>query len=78
VGLSTAGRAWPAWFPVQLASVPGDPRWQSSRVWMAGLSLGLVAIALALEARTGVGFGRPRRRRAARRPTPASQVRSWP
>ena len=78
VGLSTAGRAWPAWFPVQLASVPGDPRWQSSRVWMAGLSLGLVAIALALEARTGVGFGRPRRRWAARRPTPASQVRSWP
>ena len=78
VGLSTAGRAWPAWFPVQLASVPGDPRWQSSRVWMAGLSLGLVAIALALEARTGVGFGRPRRHRAARRPTPASQVRSWP
>ena len=78
VGLSTAGRAWPAWFPVQLASVPGDPRWPSSRAWMVGLSLGLVAIALALEARTGVGFGRLRRRRAARRPTPASQVRAWP
>jgi hypothetical protein len=78
VGLSTAGRAWPAWFPVQLASVPGDPRWQSSRAWMVGLSLGLVAFALVLEARTGVGFGRPRSRRAARRPPPASQVRVWP
>ena len=78
VGLSTAGRAWPAWFPIQPTSVPGDPGWQSSRAWMAGLSLGLVAITLALEARTGVAFGRPRRRRAARRPTPASQVRSWP
>jgi hypothetical protein len=78
VGLSTAGRAWPSWFPIQLGSVPGDPRWQSSRAWMVGLSLGLVVLALALEARTGVGFGRLRRRRAARRPTPASQVRVWP
>ena len=63
VGLSTAGRAWPAWFPVQLASVPGDPRWLSSRAWMVGLSLVLVVAALALEARTGARTGLARRRR---------------
>ena len=70
VGLSTAGRAWPGWFPVQLASVPGDPRWQSSRVWMVGLSLVLVAAALLLEARGRRPVGVPRRRRRPARPRP--------
>ena len=40
VGLATAGRAWPAWFPVQLGAVPGDPHWQASRAWMVAVSLG--------------------------------------
>jgi hypothetical protein len=53
VGLSLAARAWPAWFPVQLGSVPGDLRWDSSRAWMVGFGLVLVMAALALEARTG-------------------------
>jgi hypothetical protein len=78
VGLSTAGRAWPAWFPVQLASVPGDPRWQSSRAWMAGLSLALVATALATERRTGVRLGVRRCRRYPARPGRASEVRARP
>jgi hypothetical protein len=77
VGLSAAGRAWPAWFPIQLASVPGDPRWQSGRAWTAGLSLVLVAAALALEAGTGSRAGLPRRRPAAR-PGPASEARARP
>jgi hypothetical protein len=77
VGLSAAGRAWPAWFPVQLGSSPGDPRWHSSRVWMVGLSLVLVVAALALEARTGTRLGRPRHRPAAR-PGQASEVRAGP
>jgi hypothetical protein len=77
VGLDVAGRAWPGWFPVQLGSVPGDPRWQSSRVWMVGLSLILVVAALALEANTGARFGRPRRRPTAQ-PSPASQTRARP
>jgi hypothetical protein len=59
VGLSQAGRAWPAWFPVQLGSVPDDPRWQSSRAWLVGLGLLLVVAALALEARTGLARRRP-------------------
>jgi hypothetical protein len=74
VGLSTAGRAWPAWFPIQLASVPGDPRWQSSRAWMVGLALVLMVAALALEARTGARLGRPRR--PAARPSAASQAKA--
>jgi hypothetical protein len=73
VGLDVAGRAWPAWFPVQLFSVPGDPRWHSSRAWLVGLSLALV-VALALEARTGAGNGLPRRRRPATRPGSASEA----
>jgi hypothetical protein len=73
VGLDVAGRAWPAWFPVQLLSVPGDPRWHSSRAWLVGLSLALV-VALALEARTGVGNGLPRRRRPSTRPGSASEA----
>jgi hypothetical protein len=77
VGLSAAGRAWPAWFPIQLASVPGDPRWQSSRAWMVGLSLVLVTAALALEARTGTGDGLPRRRPAGRS-SAASAARARP
>jgi hypothetical protein len=74
VGLSTAGRAWPAWFPIQLASVPGDPRWPSSRAWMVGLALVLMVAALALEARTGARLGRPRR--PAARPSAASQAKA--
>ena len=70
VGLSTAGRAWPAWFPVQLSRVPGDPRWLSSRAWTVGLSLALVVAALALEARTGARTGLARRRPTARRSRP--------
>jgi hypothetical protein len=76
VGLSTAGRAWPTWFPIQLASVPGDPRWQSSRAWMVGLALVLMVAVLALEARTGARLGRPRRRRPAARRGAASQARA--
>jgi hypothetical protein len=75
IGLSTAGRAWPSWFPVQLASTPGDPRWPSSRAWTVGLGLVLVAAALAIEARAGAGAGLPRRRPATR-PGPASEARS--
>jgi hypothetical protein len=78
VGLSQAGRAWPSWFPVQLASVPGDPRWQSSRAWMAGLSLVLVMAAMATEACTGSRDVLPRRRPTARRATPASEARARP
>jgi hypothetical protein len=78
VGVAMAGRVWPAWFPVQLASVPGDPCWQTGRVWMVGLSLLLVVATLALEARTGVRFGRPGRRRPTVRPGSASQARARP
>jgi hypothetical protein len=77
VGLSTAGRAWPVWFPVQLGSVPGDPRWQSSQAWMVGLTLVLIAATLTLEACAGTRPGRPWRRPAARS-TPASQARAGP
>jgi len=77
IGLSVAGRAWPTWFPIQLASVPGDPRWPSSRACMAGASLVLMVAALALEARTGAGNGLPQRRPAAR-PGPATQARARP
>jgi hypothetical protein len=77
VGLSQAARAWPTWFPIPLGSVPGDPRWLSSRTWMVGLSLALVVATLTLEARTGTGNGLPRRRPAAR-PSPASEVRAGP
>jgi hypothetical protein len=77
VGLSAAGRAWPAWFPVQLGGVPGDPRWQSGRVWTVGLGLLLMVAALALEARAGAGNGLPRPRPAARA-GPASEARARP
>jgi hypothetical protein len=77
VGLSAAGRAWPAWFPIQLASVPGDPRWPSSRAWTVGLGLALAVAALVLEARTGVGHGLARRRPTATT-RPASEARARP
>jgi hypothetical protein len=77
VALDTAARAWPAWFPVQLASVPGDPRWPSSHAWLVGLSLVLVAAALVLEARAGARHG-PFRRRPSARPDPAVAVRARP
>jgi hypothetical protein len=76
VALSTAGRAWPAWFPIQLGSIPADPHWPSSRAWMVGLSLTLVVAALALEAQTGARLGRPQRRRPAARPSAASQAKA--
>ena len=78
VGLDTAGRAWPAWFPVQLRSLPGGPYWQVSRVWMVGLSLALVTVALLLEARAGTRVGPPHRRCPMARPSPASQARARP
>jgi hypothetical protein len=78
VVLSTAGRAWPGWFPVQLASVPGDPRWQSSRAWMLAAGVVLVVVALLLEARAGARVGVPRRRRRPARPRPASEARARP
>jgi hypothetical protein len=74
VGLSQAARAWPSWFPVQLGSVPGDPRWHSSRAWMVGLGLALVMVALLLEARAGARVGLPRRRRPSVRRSPTSQA----
>jgi hypothetical protein len=77
VGLSAAGRAWPAWFPIQLDGVPGDPRWQSGRVWTVGLGLLLTVAALAVEARAGAGNGLPRRSPAARA-GPASEARARP
>jgi hypothetical protein len=75
VGLDTAGRAWPAWFPVQLRSVPGGPHWQGSRVWMVAGSLALIAAALLLERRTGARLSVPGRRRLSPQP---SQVRAGP
>jgi hypothetical protein len=78
LSLSTAGRAWPAWFPIPLDSVPGGPRWQSSRAWMVGLGLALVAAALVIERRTGTGLGVSRRRRGPARPGQASEVRAGP
>jgi hypothetical protein len=78
VGLAQAARAWPTWFPIQLGSVPGDPRWQSSRAWLLGLGLVLVGAALALEARAGSRLGRPRGRPAARRSSPAAEARARP
>jgi hypothetical protein len=76
VGLSVAGRAWPSWFPVLLDSVPGDPRWPSSRAWMVGVGLALVVAALLLEARAGTRAGVPHRRRGPARPGQASEVRA--
>ena len=77
VGLDTAGRVWPGWFPVQLRSVPGSPHWQASRAWMVGGSLALMAVALLLEARAGTPVGLPRRRPTAQA-SPASQARARP
>jgi hypothetical protein len=76
--LSTAGRAWPSWFPIQLVSVPGDRHWLSSRAWMIGLGLVLVAAALVTERRTGTRLGVPRRRRGPARPGQAAKVRAGP
>jgi hypothetical protein len=78
VGLDTAGRVWPAGFPVQLRSVPGGQHWQASRAWMVGLSLALVAVALLLEARAGTRVGLPFRGRPTARPSPVSQARARP
>jgi hypothetical protein len=75
IGLSTAGRAWPAWFPVQLDHGPSDPRWPSSQAWMVGLSLTLVAAALVAERRTEPLLRLPHRRTMAW-PGPASDART--
>jgi hypothetical protein len=77
-GLDVAGRGWPAWFPVQLRSVPGGPHWQGSRVWMVASSLALIAAALLAERRAGDRLGVPGRRRPSPRPSPPSQVRAGP
>ena len=77
-GLDVAGRAWPAWFPVQLRSVPGGPHWQASRVWMVAGSLALIAAALLAERRAGDRLGVPGRRRPSPRASPPSQVRAGP
>jgi hypothetical protein len=74
VGLDLAGRAWPAWFPVQLHSVAGDPLWQASRVWMVAVSLALVTVALLVERYSGVGLGLPRPGRRRARYGPASKA----
>ena len=75
VGLSSAGRAWPAWFPVQLDRGPGDPRWPSSRAWMAGLSLALAAAALLAERRTEAPLRLPHRRPGSRARPPVREAR---
>jgi hypothetical protein len=77
VGLAAAGRAWPSWFPIQLDSVPGDAHWHSTRVWMVGLSLALVAATLLAEGRTGAPLRLPRGRPTAR-PSPGSEARARP
>jgi hypothetical protein len=77
LALSSAGRAWPAWFPLQLDSGPGDRHWQASRAWMLAAGLAMVAVALLVEALAGARLGRPRRRRPARRGS-APQVRARP
>jgi hypothetical protein len=77
VGLDTAGRVWPAGFPIQLRSVPGSPHWPASRAWIVALSLALVAVAL-LEARAGARAGVPRRLGRAAQPSPASDARARP
>ena len=75
VGLSSAGRAWPAWFPVQLDHGPGDPRWPSSQAWMAGLSLALLATALLAERRTDAPLRLPHRRPDSRARVPVQAAR---
>ena len=77
VGLVSAGRAWPAWFPVQLDSGPSDPRWHSSRAWMVGLSLTLVGAALVAERRTDAPPRLPHRS-ATTQPDPRSQAQARP
>jgi hypothetical protein len=77
VGMLSAGRTWPAWFPVQLDSGPGDPRWLSSHAWMVGLSLTLVAAALVAERRTDAPLGLPDRR-ATTQPNPRSEAQVRP
>jgi hypothetical protein len=77
IALDVAARAWPAGFPIQLLSVPGDPYWQASRAWIVAGSLGLITLALVLEHRSGQRIGMARRRRSAR-PGPVAQARSRP
>ena len=78
IALDLAARAWPAGFPIQLLSVPGDPSWQASRAWIVAGSLGLITLALVLEHRSGQRLGMPRRRRRSARPGPVAQTRSRP
>jgi hypothetical protein len=73
-GLDVAARVWPAWFPVQLQSVPGGPYWQASRAWMVTVSLVLVTVGLLVERCSGVGLGLPRRGRRKARHGQASKA----
>jgi hypothetical protein len=75
VVLALAGRAWPAWFPVQLGAVSGGPHWEASRAWLAAASAALVVAALLVEGRAGLGLGTGRRR-AWPRPGPVADARS--
>jgi hypothetical protein len=77
VVLYLAGRTWPAWFPVQLGAVPGDPHWQASRAWLVAVSAALVVAALLVEGRAGLGLARSRRP-ASPLPSPLSHARSGP
>jgi hypothetical protein len=77
IALDLATRAWPAGFPIQLLSVPGDPSWQDGRAWMVAGSLGLIAVALLLERSTGIRLGLPRRRPSTR-PSSAAQIPARP
>jgi hypothetical protein len=77
IALDLVARAWPAEFPIQLLSVPGDPSWQASRAWIVVGSLGLVAVALVRERSIGTRLGLPRRRPSVRS-GPAAQIRARP
>jgi hypothetical protein len=77
IALDLAGRAWPGWFPIQVASVPGSPHWQAGRVWMVAGSLALVAVTLLAEHRTGTRPRMPRRSPSAR-PSQAHEARVRP
>ena len=77
VGLDLAGRTWPGWFPIQVASVPGSPHWQAGRVWMVAGSLALVAVTLLAEHRTGTRPCMPRCSPSAR-PSQAHEARVRP
>jgi hypothetical protein len=75
--LGLAGRVWPE-LPLQLASAPGAPHWQTSRFLVLAVGLLLVVTTLSLEHRTGRLPGAPRRRALAPRARPAAGSRAHP